>query len=223
MAQLSRAQLCTLLLFLSVAMRANATLPVQAQAQGFTAMCPPLGAVAVLVFALPAAPASKPISVAAGSNSHCAALCTYPDPCFSRPAACMHAQLLLLTKTTCVVCLLLLSDRLSFRVHCCMGHLYCGESRDMVCMCTHVYPHTDLGTRACTPHSLRATYIRASTATYGQSHTRYPLFAGCRSKAAWYCICCTHISTRIRTYSLNKPTDRSHSLPRACIPFCACR
>merc|ERR1712216_355136 len=39
---------------------------VQAQAQGFTAMCPPLGAVAVLVFALPAAPASKPISVAAG-------------------------------------------------------------------------------------------------------------------------------------------------------------
>ena len=29
-------------------------------------MCPPLGAVAVLVFALPAAPASKPLSVAAG-------------------------------------------------------------------------------------------------------------------------------------------------------------
>jgi len=39
---------------------------VQAQAHGFTAMCPPLGAVAVLVFALPAAPASKPLSVAAG-------------------------------------------------------------------------------------------------------------------------------------------------------------
>ena len=38
----------------------------QLQAHGFSAMCPPLGAVAVLVFALPKAPASQPLSVAAG-------------------------------------------------------------------------------------------------------------------------------------------------------------
>lgn len=64
-----RSSSCHAAAFLATRAVTSQALPpriVQAQAQGFTAMCPPLGAVAVLVFALPAAPASKPISVAAG-------------------------------------------------------------------------------------------------------------------------------------------------------------
>ena len=38
----------------------------QLAAQGFTAMCPPLGAVAVILFAAPGIPAAKPYNVAIG-------------------------------------------------------------------------------------------------------------------------------------------------------------
>jgi hypothetical protein len=46
---------------------------VQLQSQGITAMCPPLGAVAVILFAAPGIPAAKPYNTALGSLAGSAA------------------------------------------------------------------------------------------------------------------------------------------------------
>lgn len=57
---------CTLSPHLSLAVSPNPHAPRQTLAQGWPTMCPPLGAVAVLLFASPAAIPSKPYNVAFG-------------------------------------------------------------------------------------------------------------------------------------------------------------